>query len=246
MMLNDKRKEFSYNAQAGRDDKRGIITVADVSEEETDKRQTIPMLEQSKENTGGSADNNLIDGGYFSGKAIKEAVEKAFNLLVNIPESNKVKSQDRNNKFHQCNFSYNEEENYYECFHGGILKFERKKKNKTKDYETDVYRCESYKDCPYREECSKDKRGRSIEISPYKKYVDAQIEKQKDPENKALLKRRKEIIEPLFGDIKHNMGFRQWSWRGLENVKVQWKLICATVNLKIIYKLWRTGEFRFA
>lgn len=246
MMKNGKQKEFCYNAQAVRDNKYGIITGTDVTQKESDNHELVKMLEESKENTGKAADNNLVDGGYFSGKEIKEAVEKTYNVLVNIPKENKIKNQDRNNEFHQCNFTYNEEENYYTCPRNGSLEFERKKKHKDKDYEVDIYRCICYETCPVRWECSKDKQGRSIEISPYKKYVDEQIEKQEDPDNKALLKRRKEIIEPVFGDVKHNMGFRRWTWRGLENIKAQWALICMTVNLKIMYKFWRTGQFNFA
>lgn len=245
MMKNGNKKEFCLNAQAVRDNKYGIITAIDITQEGSDNHELVTMLDQGKENTGKAADNNLVDGGYFSGKEIKEAIEKTYNVLMNIPKENKIKNQDRNNEFHQCNFSYNEEENYYICPRNGILEFKRRKKSKDKDYEVDLYHCTSYKTCPVRLECSKDKRGRSLEISPYKKYVDEQIKKQEDPANKALLKKRKEIIEPLFGDIKHNMGFRRWTWRGLENIKAQWSLICMTVNLKIMYKFWRIGQFNF-
>jgi hypothetical protein len=50
--------------------------------------------------------------------------------------------------------------------------------------------------------------------------------------------RRKAIIEPVFGQIKHCQGFRQFLLRGLENMKGEWKLICLTHNL---LKLFRSG-----
>jgi len=50
--------------------------------------------------------------------------------------------------------------------------------------------------------------------------------------------RRKAIVEPPFGQIK-NRGFRQFSMRGLEKAKAEWKLVCATHNL---LKLFRSGR----
>ena len=50
--------------------------------------------------------------------------------------------------------------------------------------------------------------------------------------------RRKAIIEPVFGQIKHCQGFRQFLLRGLENMQGEWKLICITHNL---LKLFRSG-----
>jgi transposase len=42
---------------------------------------------------------------------------------------------------------------------------------------------------------------------------------------------RKQIVEPVFGQIKQARGFRQFLLRGIENVKAEWALICTTHNL---------------
>jgi transposase len=42
---------------------------------------------------------------------------------------------------------------------------------------------------------------------------------------------RKQIVEPVFGQIKHARGFRQFLLRGIENVRGEWALICTTHNL---------------
>jgi IS5 family transposase len=54
----------------------------------------------------------------------------------------------------------------------------------------------------------------------------------------ATYKMRKAIVEPVFGQIKERRGFRRFSFRGLENVGLEWKLICLTGNL---LKLFRSG-----
>ena len=47
---------------------------------------------------------------------------------------------------------------------------------------------------------------------------------------------RKRIVEPVFGQIKHVRGFRQFLLRGLPKVAGEWQLVCLTHNL---LKIWR-------
>jgi hypothetical protein len=42
---------------------------------------------------------------------------------------------------------------------------------------------------------------------------------------------RKQIVEPVFGQIKHARGFRQFLLRGLDKVRAEWAMICAVHNL---------------
>ena len=42
---------------------------------------------------------------------------------------------------------------------------------------------------------------------------------------------RKQIVEPVFGQIKHARGFRQFLLRGLDKVRDEWAIICTAHNL---------------
>ena len=42
---------------------------------------------------------------------------------------------------------------------------------------------------------------------------------------------RKQIVEPVFGQIKHARGFRQFLLRGLDKVRGEWAMICTVHNL---------------
>jgi len=42
---------------------------------------------------------------------------------------------------------------------------------------------------------------------------------------------RKQVVEPVFGQIKHAKGFRQLLLRGLDKVRCEWALICTAHNL---------------
>jgi len=55
---------------------------------------------------------------------------------------------------------------------------------------------------------------------------------------RALYKMRKAIVEPVFGQIKELRGFRRFSLRGKQNVRREWRLVCAVSNL---LKLFRSG-----
>ncbi len=56
-------------------------------------------------------------------------------------------------------------------------------------------------------------------------------------EGKELYAKRKATVEPVFGIIKHAIGFRQFSLRGYEKVVGEWKIVCASWNLKRMYTL---------
>jgi hypothetical protein len=49
---------------------------------------------------------------------------------------------------------------------------------------------------------------------------------------------RKQVVEPVFGQVKQARGFQQLLLRGLEKVRHEWALICTAHNLT---KLARTA-----
>lgn len=54
---------------------------------------------------------------------------------------------------------------------------------------------------------------------------------------KARYAKRKSTVEPVFGIIKHVLGFRQFSLRGLDAVAGEWKLVTLAFNLKRMHVL---------
>jgi len=56
-------------------------------------------------------------------------------------------------------------------------------------------------------------------------------------EGKAIYAQRKSIIEPIFGIIKHVMGFRQFMLRGFKKAQGEWSLICMAYNLKRLHTI---------
>jgi len=57
---------------------------------------------------------------------------------------------------------------------------------------------------------------------------------------RAIYSKRKEISEPVFGQIKHVRGFRQFLLRGVRKVSAEWDLICLGHNmLKLFRSNWK-------
>jgi transposase len=54
----------------------------------------------------------------------------------------------------------------------------------------------------------------------------------KGKRGKKQYSKRKCIVEPVFGWIKGILKFRQFSFRGRELVRAEWRLVCAALNLK--------------
>ncbi len=67
--------------------------------------------------------------------------------------------------------------------------------------------------------------------------VDAMRRKVQTRAGAAIYAGRKSIVEPVFGQIKRARGFTQFTLRGLEKVRSEWALVCATHNILKIYRL---------
>jgi transposase len=55
------------------------------------------------------------------------------------------------------------------------------------------------------------------------------------PAAKEVYKLRRQIVEPVIGDIKENKGLRTFLTRGIDAVRTESNLACSAVNLK---KIW--------
>jgi transposase len=245
LMKNRRTVELSYNAQAVADKNSGIIVAADVVNEGSDNGQLVPMLDLAKENLGSVAEENLADGGYFSGSQIGLAEEREYEVLVSPPSSETAPSQSsKTGVYHTREFAYDEARDCCICPHGEELAYLTTKVRGKNKNGFRVYRCRKHRTCPYRSECTTSKQGREVEISVNHAAIERQRAKREDPVNKRLLSQRKAIIEPIFAWIKRHMGFRRWTVFGLDRVKAQWSLVCTAINLSKIYKRWQSGGLR--
>jgi transposase len=64
----------------------------------------------------------------------------------------------------------------------------------------------------------------------------AMLAKLGSEQGKACYAKRKQTVEPVFGQLKEQQGARRFTRRGLNACDAEWKLLCGTHNL---LKLWR-------
>lgn len=61
-------------------------------------------------------------------------------------------------------------------------------------------------------------------------------------DGRELYKQRAQLIEPIFGDTKHNRCFTRFHGRGLAAARTEWKLMAATHNLRKLHKHFNTPD----
>ena len=246
-MKNRRSLEPSYNGQAVADQRSGMIVAEDVIDQGNDNGQLVPMLDMVQENLGATAEETVADAGFFAAAQIGQAEEKEYGVLV--AKSSGEASAEKGAKtdpFHFSKFIYDQQLDVCICPRGSLLRFLQKKVKGKNDNESRRYRCHEYKECPDRWKCSNSKNGRMIDISVYREALERHSKKREIFENKKLLKARKAIIEPVFAWMKRGLGFRRWTVYGLHNVRAQWSMMCATINLKKLYRHWLAGDLAFS
>jgi transposase len=238
------RKQFAYNAQVVVDHQSQLIVAAEVVTDESDNYQLTPMLDEVKSNLGGVAKLSVADAGYLVTTQLAESEQKGYAALVNLQEP----LQDAADQpYHASRFSYDATQDRCICPRGEALTFDHTKvRNKVQAYTVRVYRCQSYESCPVRWQCSSSSNGRTVQIHPNHDALVRQRDKHRDEAMRAALKKRGSTVEPVFGWAKEGMGFRRWTFRGLEKVQTQWLVLCTAMNLRRLYKSWSEGNLQFA
>jgi transposase len=229
---------LAYNAQAVVDHDSDLVVAADVSGDETDHKQLVPMVETVHENCGRVAEQTVADAGYASGIQFEEAEKRHLPVLVNVQQESSEKGD-----YAKSRFTYDAERDMYVCPRGEDLPFSHVEQPTTgKPCARRTYRCHNNK-CPVRALCSTDPKGRSIRRLVTEDAFERQVARQNRVATRILMSLRKEIVEHIFGIAKTIDGFRRFSARGLEGARAQWALACLAINLRKLVPAWREHRF---
>lgn len=227
---------LAYNSQAVADAAHGIVVACAVTNAPNDLGQLTPMLDAVNDRLGGCAETTLADAGYAMGQAFTDAEQAGRDVLVNLPSRMQGHP---NNPYHASHFTYDPRTDTVTCPLGERLHYKHTRLHRGKGQRLRLFRCEN-KHCPVRGQCTKERKGRGIELHPHSAAIARQKQRQRDPARRALLRKRPGLIEGVFGTIKQTYGFRRYTRHGLENVQTEWALICAVYNLKKLYQRWKT------
>lgn len=233
-MKTDGTKRFGYNAQISVDAKAQIVTAAEVTNEQNDAQQLLPMIEAAQANTQAATECTLADKGYSSAAQLWAVQQQGHEVIAPLMES----VQNSQSKPYHCSaFSYDKEADVVICPQGKRLLFHHSRK-RCGQWIRIFRNAAACANCPVRSLCTRDRRGRAIDVSQFNEALAIQRQKMARSENQQRLKERARIVEPVFAAIKAHWHFRRWTVRGLENVRSQWTLLCTVWNLRKIYQLW--------
>lgn len=230
----------SYNCQVAVTDE-GIIVAAEAETEPNDQNQLEPMIEQTETNTNEEVKEVAADSGYGSYSNYEYLEQRGIDGYVPDFYFQQYKTGEykkEENHYHYSNFQYNESTNSYVCPEGKRLAYWKTRKNKSgsRQWNHKVYKGTECGECEKRSLCTKSK-TRELLIDIREPLLQKMREKLLSEEGKSKYFKRQYTIEPVFGHLKYNLGYRNFLLRGIEKVKAEFKLMCIGWNLKKMLKM---------
>jgi transposase len=219
--------DVCYNVQIAVDDKHDLIVADDVINTPSDRYSLAPMACQAQEVLGGGQLSVVADRGYTNVEQLKKCEEAGILPYVDRPKNS------HNYKlglFTKEDFLYDATKDSYRCPGDQELTFRHEGPDrKNKDRWVRYYATNACPRCPLRSRCTRSNR-RKIGRTPDERLVDQMQARVRA--NRAVLYRRKAIVEHPFGTLKRWMGYGHFLTRGIESVKAEFSLAVLSYNLK--------------
>lgn len=253
----------NYTPMAAVEGHGGFILDADVIVG-NEQDALLPTVDRIAESYGQKPENVLADGVYPTGPNIEGMEARGIEFFSHVPapaennpairpaptqpvpesEWDNLPLNPQTKKLDKSCFTYDAPSDTYYCPLGKPLPFERT----NPDYEggekreRDIYRGTECAGCPLAGRClsARNKGGRTISRDEHAATRERFAAKMaKEPARKKYDQRMR-IGETPFGLLKRVLGLRQFLLRGLANVRIEWRMACAAVNLdKLVRGLQR-------
>lgn len=258
-MLNGQLKP-AYNLQHGVDSE--YITWIDISAKPTDTGTLIPFLKDMEKHLSFRYQEIVADAGYESEENylfLEKNGQSSFIKPMNYEISKTRKYKKDIGKME--NMEYDPEKDSYRCQNRKMLtvQYQRKQKTATGYLRTvTVYQCHECKGCTFKEKCIKGNNCKTPMEKREKRLYVSKVMKQKREENikriiseygNQLRMNRSIQAEGSFANVKEDMNFRRYLYRGKENVTAQSVILAIGYNInKLHHKIQngRTGQHLFA
>jgi len=242
-MGNSKNFHYAYNGQIGVDEDHQIIVGQHLSRNANDKQEVKAGLEEIAEATGELPSRMSLDNGYMSGANIEKMAATEIDAYIATGREDKKDQRpldDCDRRLKKTDFTYDANGDFFVCPAGHTLGYKSASTDDKKIYQASREACAN---CGYRNRCCKSKKGepRTITTDKHEPLRQEMIEKMERQSSKDVYKKRKIIVEPVFGQIK-NRGFRRFSLRGFRKAGGEFSLVCTVHNLKKIVSATLRGE----
>ena len=257
-MLNGQLKP-AYNLQHGVDSE--YVTWLGIYQSPTDTLTLIPFLKDMERYILFKYKNIVADAGYES--------EENYVFLERNGQIGYIKPQNyelsktrnfKNDISRRENMDYDPESNTYVCRNGKKLSAVSTRIEKTAtgyERKVTIYECENCRNCPYKKDCIKGNNCKTAFKDRNKKLTVSRKLEEKRAEcleritgafGTQLRMNRSIQAEGSFANVKEDMNFRRYLYRGKENVLAQSTLLAIGFDInKLHHKIMsgRTGTHLF-
>ena len=204
----------AYNAQAAVDGDHQVIVAEEVSRVPNDRQHLGPMVKQTHANCGLAPEKVSADGSYYSRQGVAEVEGMGAQAYVPVTEPG------------QAQVEWVEEEGAYRCLMGHWLHPARVWRGKL------IYQWCGCGGCAKKRECGVKGKTKRVYVWLDSTPAGRVRARMKTAQGRAIYAARKQIVEPVFGRLKHNLGFRRLLLRGLSGARIEWSLMCMGHNLR--------------
>ncbi|MDI6809807.1 MAG: IS1182 family transposase [Candidatus Eisenbacteria bacterium] len=228
-MVGGGKAEISYNVQTVVDQKHKLIVEHDVTNDINDRYQLAPMAQRAKETLGTETLEVLADKGYATPTEIKKCEDQGIVPYVPIPETTeKRKTNIPTPDYYHSQFHYDKERDVYLCPQHQELTLLHKTWHR--EHWTTVYGTPACRECPVKNQCTINKRGRRIYRSEHEEVMERLRER--ISQNPEKLAKRKCLSEHPFGTLKHGWNQGYFLLRGLPKVRTEASLSVLAYNIR--------------
>ena len=228
----DARKlDVCYNVPTVVDSKHHLIVEFDVVERSDDKGYLGHMSELAKEALGVEKLTNLADKGFYDGQDIVACEANGVTCLVAKPLPGGAKKE---KGFTRRDFTYDREADCYICPCKNQMGYKRNQKHSDGNEYRIYANYGACSKCPSKPQCTEGKH-RQIYRPLYQDVLDVVDERTRN--NKALYRKRQEIVEHPFGTIKSVWGYKQFLCRGKSKVTGETALAYLAYNLRRFFNI---------
>lgn len=222
--------EPSYRVHAAVDSKHSLILEYEITNYAADNNHLSSIAIKTKEELGKEKITVCADAGYYDTVELKKCQDNGVNTYVAIPEPKiSKKTATPSPEYYHDKFSYHKASDTYRCPQGNKLTYytDTKKEDGRKIY---IYRTKACAKCSTKNKCTTSPRGRYIYRWSEEEVIDEL--KQRLNKHPEIIKKRKAIIEHIFGIIKSVWGYGTLLMRQMKNIKAEIALMSLTYNIR--------------
>lgn len=240
LMKNERRIEPAYTLHAAVDAKHQLIVDYELTQDAADNNHLASVASAAKEMLGVETLSACADAGYYDTVDLKTCDDQKIVTYVPVPEPKiSKKTQVPTPDYYHDEFIYEESSNTYRCPQGNALSYYRTT-HKSDGRRIRIYRTTACQACPVRAHCTTSPRGRYVHRWEHEAVLDRL--KQRLASAPDIIKRRKAIIEHVFGTIKKVWGYGTLLLRRLRKIASEVALTNLTYNIRRVLSILGTQK----